>query len=176
LPGLWYIVFFFSRPVHLTKLYGPSGIILYLFGSRTTWRTEAHVLGRLNDSDARDFKKSVQDECTMISVAVSLSLHRHVQYDYIERYTSISLSLPYVFTPWWKFSTASRSLEVIALVYSLFEPFTDHTRRPSLPRLLSHVCLWIISARPTGLLEHPLSLALQHHSWQYNTPLLSNGL
>jgi hypothetical protein len=60
----------FRRPIDLFDLYGVSGIFLYLFGSRTTWRTEAHVLGTVSDDDALNFKKSVQDECTMISVAV----------------------------------------------------------------------------------------------------------
>ncbi|KIM98299.1 hypothetical protein OIDMADRAFT_90904, partial [Oidiodendron maius Zn] len=52
--------------------YGLFGIFLYLFGSRTTWRTEAHVLGTVSDDDALNFKKSVQDECTMISVAAAI--------------------------------------------------------------------------------------------------------
>lgn len=60
------------RPLDLFDLYGYPGLALFLFGSRTTW-TEAYVLGKVNDEDAMNFKKSVQDECTMISVAVSLS-------------------------------------------------------------------------------------------------------
>ncbi|KAH6721666.1 hypothetical protein BKA61DRAFT_591128 [Leptodontidium sp. MPI-SDFR-AT-0119] len=60
------------RPIDLVDLYGVSGIFLYLFGSRTTWRTEAHVLGTVSDDDALNFKKSVQDECTMISVAAAI--------------------------------------------------------------------------------------------------------
>lgn len=58
------------RPIDLFDLYGLSGIFLYLFGSRTTWSVEAHVLGIVSDDDALNFKKCVQDECTMISVAV----------------------------------------------------------------------------------------------------------
>jgi hypothetical protein len=64
------------RPIDLFDLYGVSGIFLYLFGSRTTWRTEAHVLGTVSDDDALNFKKSVQDECTMISVAVRSSIQK----------------------------------------------------------------------------------------------------
>lgn len=60
------------RPLDLFELYGWLGFVLLLFGSRTTWRTEAYVLGKVNDSDALEFKKYVQDECTMISVAVCL--------------------------------------------------------------------------------------------------------
>lgn len=58
------------RPFDLFKLYGLPGIVLFFFASRTVWRTEAHVLGSMLDDDANNFKKSVQDECTMISVAV----------------------------------------------------------------------------------------------------------
>lgn len=61
------------RPLDLYRLYGYSSVVLLLFGSWTTWRTEAFVLGKVNDEDALSFKKSVQDECTMISVAVSLT-------------------------------------------------------------------------------------------------------
>ena len=61
------------RPFDLIDLYGLSGIFLYLFGSRTTWRTEAHILWSVSDEDALNFKKSVQDECTMIFVAVCSS-------------------------------------------------------------------------------------------------------
>ena len=59
------------QPFYLFKLYGPSGLVLQIFGNRSTWRTEAHVLGRVDDGEAMQFKKSVQDDCTMISVAVS---------------------------------------------------------------------------------------------------------
>ncbi|KAH8593000.1 hypothetical protein B0O99DRAFT_516762 [Bisporella sp. PMI_857] len=60
------------RAIHLSRLYGiPAGVIL-LFGSRTTWRMQAEVLGKLNKEDAMAFKKSVQDESTMISVAAAI--------------------------------------------------------------------------------------------------------
>jgi len=58
------------RIFSLTDLYGPSGVALYAFGARTTWLVQAQVLGKLVDNDALDFKKAIQDECTMISVAV----------------------------------------------------------------------------------------------------------
>lgn len=62
------------RPFRLYGLYGALGALLFFFGSRTTWSVEAQVLGRLDEDDAMQFKKSVQDECTMVSVAVSTSL------------------------------------------------------------------------------------------------------
>lgn len=64
------------RAIRLLKLYGRSGLFLFLFGSKLTWRMEAQVLGELNDEDALAFKKCVQDECTMVSVAVSRSSDR----------------------------------------------------------------------------------------------------
>ncbi|KAJ6789993.1 hypothetical protein PWT90_07583 [Aphanocladium album] len=60
------------QPFSLIRLYGASGIVYYVFGSRTTWRTQAHVLGALKDEDAQNFKKSVQEECAMISVAAAI--------------------------------------------------------------------------------------------------------
>ena len=62
------------QPFYLFKLYGLSGLVLLIFGSRSTWLIEAHLLGEVDDSEAMQFKKSVQDDCTMISVAVSPTL------------------------------------------------------------------------------------------------------
>ena len=59
------------RAIRLFGLYGPSGLLLFWFGSKSTWRMEAQVLGELTDEDALAFKKCVQDECIMVSVAVS---------------------------------------------------------------------------------------------------------
>jgi hypothetical protein len=61
------------RAIRLLELYGPSGLFLFWFGSKSTWRMEAQVLGELIDEDAMAFKKCVQDECIMVSVAVSRS-------------------------------------------------------------------------------------------------------
>jgi hypothetical protein len=71
----WKTIQAFRRPYDLFKLYGYPSFALFLFGSRTTWRTEAYVLGKMNDNDALNFKKSVQEECTVISVAVRLVCH-----------------------------------------------------------------------------------------------------
>lgn len=60
----------FSRARLLLRWYGPSGILLLLFGRRTIWRIQAQVLGEMDDNDALNFRKSISDECTMISVAV----------------------------------------------------------------------------------------------------------
>ncbi|TLD30016.1 hypothetical protein E2P81_ATG06669 [Venturia nashicola] len=60
------------KSFRLLTLYGPSGLLLYYFGSLVTWRVEAQVLGQLDDDEAMQFKKSVQDECTMVSVAAAI--------------------------------------------------------------------------------------------------------
>lgn len=73
------------RPFALLKYYGLPGLFYLVFGSRSTWRAQAHVLGTLADEDALNFKKSVQDECTIISVAVgyvSLCSTYHVAYPF----------------------------------------------------------------------------------------------
>ena len=64
------------RAIRLLKLYGSSGLFLLWFGSKSTWRLEAQVLAGVNDEEAMAFKKCVQDECIMVSVAVSRSLNR----------------------------------------------------------------------------------------------------
>lgn len=69
------------RPFALYEIYGIWGIALLVFGSRTTWRIEAYVLARLDDENALSFKKSIQDECTMISIAVSFPISRCPEYD-----------------------------------------------------------------------------------------------
>ncbi|CAI6332924.1 unnamed protein product [Periconia digitata] len=67
------IASFLWQPVINARLYGGGpGFILFIFGNRTVWRTEASVLGIMDDDDALGFKKSVQDECTMISVAAAI--------------------------------------------------------------------------------------------------------
>jgi hypothetical protein len=48
------------RPHDLIELYGYPGLALFLFRSQTTWRTEAYVLGKVNDDNALNFKKSIQ--------------------------------------------------------------------------------------------------------------------
>lgn len=66
-----FIVSSTSRPFHLIDLYGIPGIFLWLFGSQTTWKAEVQVLSQVRDDDAMHFKKSVLDECSMVSIAVS---------------------------------------------------------------------------------------------------------
>jgi len=58
------------RVFHLYSIYGISAIPLQLFGSQTTWRLQAQILGEMRDEAAMAFKESVYNECTMISVAV----------------------------------------------------------------------------------------------------------
>ena len=69
------------RAIPLFRLYGLPGIVLLFFGSRTTWRVEAQILGKLDDKEALEFKKSVQDECNMISVAVRNFTRPSVDHD-----------------------------------------------------------------------------------------------
>jgi hypothetical protein len=59
-----------ASSIPLIRLYGPRGLLLFVFGDRTAWRTQAAVLGNLEDEEAMAFKKSVQNECSMVSIAV----------------------------------------------------------------------------------------------------------
>lgn len=58
------------RVIGLVQLYGPSGIVLFIFGSFSIWNLEAKVLSQLDEESVDNFKKSILDECTMISVSV----------------------------------------------------------------------------------------------------------
>jgi hypothetical protein len=59
------------RLISFMDMYGLPGFFLYLFGNRAVWPLEAQVLGALQDEDAHTFRRSFQDQCSMISVAVS---------------------------------------------------------------------------------------------------------
>lgn len=63
-----------ERIVALSHLYGPAGFIVAYFGSASVWNVEAQIIGERNDKQALEFRKSIQDECSMIAVAVSLSI------------------------------------------------------------------------------------------------------
>ena len=56
-----------------TSRYGPSGIFIWIFGSREVWQMQMQVLGSLDDADAINFKKSIQQESSIIAVAVSIA-------------------------------------------------------------------------------------------------------
>lgn len=73
--GIYFVLFELVREFELVRLYGSLGIVVWLFGSRNTWRLQAQVLGKVKEEDAFSFKKSVTDECTMVSVAVSTAAH-----------------------------------------------------------------------------------------------------
>lgn len=58
------------------KQYGILGIILWLFGSRDVWQMQLQVLHSTSSTDAVSFKESVQNESSIIAVAVSKHQHR----------------------------------------------------------------------------------------------------
>lgn len=59
------------RPSAYVRLYGISGIVVAVFGSRNIWEMQAEVLGSRKDETAMAFRKSVQDESTTSAVAVN---------------------------------------------------------------------------------------------------------
>lgn len=60
-----------DRIFALNRLYGLSGLVVAFCGSSKVWEIEARLLGELDDNHAAEFRKSIQDECSMIAVAVS---------------------------------------------------------------------------------------------------------
>jgi len=63
-------VFFFLM------LYGPAGIVIWTFGSREVWQMQMQVLSSPDDADAMNFKQSIQQESSIIAVAVSIGNSR----------------------------------------------------------------------------------------------------
>ena len=53
-------------------IYGVSGVAIVCFASGNIWRLEVQILGRLSDEEAMEFRKSVENESTMVSIAVSI--------------------------------------------------------------------------------------------------------
>lgn len=64
------------KGLRLCELYGSPGLFLFLFGNQTAWKLQAQIVGGIDDDAVMAFKKSVQDECTMISIAVRIPRFR----------------------------------------------------------------------------------------------------
>ncbi len=54
----------------LVENYGLGGIVLWLFGSGAIWRMQKQVLESEGEKVSMDFKASMQNESSMIAVAV----------------------------------------------------------------------------------------------------------
>lgn len=60
----------FLSILFFTKNYGVSGLVLCFFGNRDIWRVQVQVLRSTSDIDTINFRKSVQEGCSIIAVAV----------------------------------------------------------------------------------------------------------
>ncbi|KAF2671958.1 hypothetical protein BT63DRAFT_422471 [Microthyrium microscopicum] len=118
-------------PVSLIYLYGPAGVVLYLFGSRSTWRIQAEILGTLDDNDALDYRKAVQEECTMLSVASAI----------VAQIAITGLSLDKLSQAHW----TARAFLLVSLISSLVAVYYATTQHRILGRLLkgSQIRSWI---------------------------------
>lgn len=56
--------------VDYARVYGISGLVLWLLGGNDIWQMQAQVLASLDDDVAMRFRNSIQEECTMKAVAV----------------------------------------------------------------------------------------------------------
>ena len=66
-----------GRLYSFRQLYGVGGLLFAPYTSSQIWKLQAQVLAALADSEAKDaddvatsFKRTILDECTMISVSV----------------------------------------------------------------------------------------------------------
>jgi hypothetical protein len=137
----------FVRGLQLNEWYGPSGIPLFFFGSRTIWRIQAQILGQLKDDDALAFKKSVYNECTMIAVAVrttyevDLSPTNEWQSAIVAQIAITGLSLNFLSQTHW----VARAFFVLSLTFALMATYYATTQQRTLGRLLKakEVRVWI---------------------------------
>ena len=64
----------FADPITWIQLYGPvSGLAVAMFGNKSVWRMQADVLSSLDDTDALEFRKIIQDESAMVGISVCFS-------------------------------------------------------------------------------------------------------
>ncbi|KAF5852571.1 hypothetical protein GGP41_007956 [Bipolaris sorokiniana] len=62
----------FLSILFFTKNYGVSGLVLCFFGNRDIWRVQVQVLRSTSDIDTINFRKSVQEGCSIIAVASTI--------------------------------------------------------------------------------------------------------
>lgn len=71
-----YIVSYYSLVDIITciQLYGPvSGLAVAIFGNKSMLRMQADVLSSLDDIDALEFRKIIQDESAMVGISVGIA-------------------------------------------------------------------------------------------------------
>lgn len=71
-----YLVSYYSFADFITcgQLYGPvSGLAVAIFGNKSMWRMQADVLSSLDDIDALEFRKIIQDESAMVGISVGVA-------------------------------------------------------------------------------------------------------
>ncbi|KAF7507474.1 hypothetical protein GJ744_010405 [Endocarpon pusillum] len=157
---------FTIRCFHLIRLYGPPGFVLLFFGSQTTWRIEAQVLGKLDDKEALEFKKSVQDECTMISVAAAI----------VAQIAVTALSLTDLSRSHW----VARGFLVFSLTAALMAVYYATTQQRTMGRLLTvrQVRRWIRGGMNSPGVAHMIPRFESRMKVQYLDPgeLASNNI
>ncbi|MCJ1428527.1 hypothetical protein MMC29_006437 [Sticta canariensis] len=113
---------YFYRPLGYVRLYGISGAVVAVFGSRNIWEMQAEVLGSLNDETAMAFRKSVQDESTTSSVAGAI----------VAQIAITALSLPYLSQTHW----VAQGFWIFSLISALMAVYYTSTLHRTLGRLL----------------------------------------
>ncbi|KAF2796261.1 hypothetical protein K505DRAFT_238083 [Melanomma pulvis-pyrius CBS 109.77] len=106
-------------------MYGVSGVAIICFAGGNIWRLEAQVLGRLTDEEAMEFRKSLENESTMVSIAVSTPTRSSS--------TDSSLSLAGLSQAHW----IARGLLALALVASLMAVYYATTLQRTIGLLIT---------------------------------------
>ncbi|KAJ6138338.1 hypothetical protein N7471_004824 [Penicillium samsonianum] len=134
-----------KRILALIRLYGLSGMLVAFCGSSNVWQVEAKVIGELDDDQAIEFRKSVQDECSMIAVAAAL----------VAQIAITSLSLSDLSKTHW----VARGLFALSLISSLSAVTCAATQHIVMTPLLSgdQIRAWIRGGNVTTYLD-PVTL------------------
>ncbi|KAM3540743.1 hypothetical protein ARSEF1564_006368 [Beauveria bassiana] len=114
-----YLILVFYHPVALVK-----------------WRIQAKVLGTLQDDDASHFKKSVQDECAMISVAAAI----------VAQIAITGLGFAELSSTHW-FARALSLFSVLASLMAVYYATAQHRLMGRLHQP-AQVCGWILGRMP----------------------------
>ncbi|KAK6340118.1 hypothetical protein TWF730_001890 [Orbilia blumenaviensis] len=125
----------FSYPTGFISIYGPTGIIVSIFGSSVTWRVQLEILTTARDDDALAFKKWTVDECNMTAITGAI----------IAQLVISSLSLDLLSQTHW----SARACLMFSLVASLMAVYFAAMQSRKIGRLFKgeEIRTWIRKGR-----------------------------
>ncbi|MCJ1470696.1 hypothetical protein MMC07_009343, partial [Pseudocyphellaria aurata] len=120
--GEWSFRAYVSRAVSYVRLYGISGCVVEIYGTKNVWDMQAEVLGSRNDETAMAFRKSVQDESTSCAVAAAI----------ISQIAITALSLPLLSQTHW----VAQGFWIFSLISGIVAVYYASAQHRTMGRLL----------------------------------------